>query len=329
MTRAAIVCPGRGSYTEASLGSLPETHAWVRQAERLRAEYELPSLLALDRAPRFQAALHLRPANVSPLIYLVTMLDAAEARTRHEIVAVLGNSLGWYTALAVAGALSFEDGFRLVQEVALCQEGARGGQLIYPLVGDDWILQPEHEASVARALEAARGETFRSIELGGYAVLAGTEAGLRVLEAELPAVQIGRQSYPLRLSQHGPYHTPLVAGVAGEARERLAALELRPPDVTLIDGRGVRHTPWSASVAALFDYTLGEQITTPFDFTLSVRVTLREYAPELLVLPGPGNTLGGVCGQILVREGWRGIHDRAGFDRVQQGERPVLWSMRR
>jgi 2-oxoisovalerate dehydrogenase E1 component len=34
----AIVCPGRGSYTEASLGSLPEAHDWVRQAERLRAE---------------------------------------------------------------------------------------------------------------------------------------------------------------------------------------------------------------------------------------------------------------------------------------------------
>jgi malonyl CoA-acyl carrier protein transacylase len=329
MSRAAIVCPGRGSYGDRSLGSLPAEHEWVRAAERLRAEHDLPSLLELDRAPRFQPALHLRPANVSPLIYLITMLDAAAARERHEIVAVLGNSLGWYTALGVAGALSFEDGLRLVQEVALCQESAPGGQLLYPLVGDDWIVQAECVAAVARALESARGEAFRSIELGGLMVLAGTETGLRALESELLPAALGHQTYPLRLAQHGAYHTPLLVEVASEARARLAALEFRRPSVTLIDGRGARHTPWSARPEALREYTLGDQITSPFDFTQSVRVTLREQAPELLALPGPGNTLGGICGQILVREGWRGIHDRAAFDRVQQSERPALWSMRR
>ena len=76
MTRAAIFCPGRGSYTERSLRSLPETHPLVERADALRNEYGLPRLTELDRAARFSPSQHLLPANVSPLIYVVSMLDA-------------------------------------------------------------------------------------------------------------------------------------------------------------------------------------------------------------------------------------------------------------
>jgi len=129
--------------------------------------------------------------------------------------------------------------------------------------------------------------------------------------------------------QHGPYHTPLVQSVADRARERLSRLEYRAPRITLIDGRGAQFTPWSTDVSELVEYTLGTQVVTPYDFTRSVRVALREHAPDHLVCPGPGNTLGGVCGQILIAEGWRGIHSRVDFDRVQAGDSPILISMRR
>jgi hypothetical protein len=91
----------------------------------------------------------------------------------------------------------------------------------------------------------------------------------------------------------------------------------------------VRFTPWSTDLDALRAYTLGERITTPYDFGLSIRVVLREHAPDRIVCPGPGNTLGGVVGQALVQEGWRGIHDKDAFTRVQESAEPVLISMRR
>ena len=334
MSRAVLLCPGRGSYTERSLRSLPEDDARVARAEELRAEYALPSLVQLDRAAKFEPQRHLEPANVSPLIWLVSMLDAAAALREHAVVAVAGNSMGWYTALAVAGALDFDDGFRLVQEMSLLQQehaasGAGGGQVLYPLVDEGWQRDPEKAAAVARALAAHPGEVFLSIDLGGYAVLAGTEAGIAALLRELPKTKLGATPYPFRLMQHGPYHTPLVEPVAARARERLARLGFRAPRITLIDGRGARSTPWSTDVAALRDYTLGDQITTPYDVTTSVRVALREHAPDVVVCPGPGNTLGGVVGQILIAEGWRGIRSRADFDRAQAGERPILVSMRR
>ncbi len=331
MSRAAIFCPGRGSYTERALRSLPENHAWVSRADELRAEYGLPALFELDRAEKFAPSIHLTPANVSALIYLVSMLDAQAARAEHEIVCVGGNSLGWYTALAVGGALTFDDGFRLVQEMSLLQQehAGVGGQILYPLVGDDWTLQPALVESVFSALANSSGEALPSIALGGSVALAGSEAGIASLLRTLTPVKRGSISYPLRLMQHGPYHTPLVAQVQRRARETLARLSFQAPHTTLIDGRGARFTPWSCDVPALVEYTLGAQIVEQFSFHASVRNALHEFAPDRLVLPGPGNTLGGVCGQILALDGWRGIHKKSDFERVQASDQPIVVSMRR
>ena len=145
----------------------------------------------------------------------------------------------------------------------------------------------------------------------------------------MPPAQLGRNRYPFKLLQHGPYHTPWLFDVAASARERLSDLVWSTPRTTLVDGRGVRSTPWSCDVAALRDYTFGAQVTEPYDFTLSVRVVLREHAPDELVLPGPGNTLGGVCGQVLVAEGWRGVRSKADFEALQASDRPLLRSLAR
>ncbi len=330
MTRAVLMIPGRGSYTERQLGSLRADDERVQHAESMRARYGLEPLLSLDGAKRFSPALHLRPANVSPMIWLISVMDAEAAMERHDVVAVGGNSMGWYTALTVAGALSFEDGFRLVQEMALEQEtGNPGGQIIYPLVDEHWRRQGAQERAVETALAEQTGEAFASIHLGGYAVLAGSTRGVSELLRSLPPVTIGKTRYPFKLVQHGPYHTPLASDVAERARMRLQSLNFRGPRVPMIDGRGVQTSPWSVDLEALRSYTLGAQVDEPYDFTASVRVALREFAPDRVVLPGPGNTLGGVIGQVLVQERWRGIIDKAAFESLQASDNPIVESMRR
>ncbi|MFT5731962.1 MAG: acyl transferase domain-containing protein [Planctomycetota bacterium] len=314
MSRVVILCPGRGSYTEASLGSLDPDHEFVRAAERRRADFGLEPLLVLDQANRFEPARHLRPAHVSPLIFVKAMIDGAKAAHEHDVVAVGGNSMGWYIGLCLAGALSFEDGFRLVQRMAMLQEEfAEGGQVIYPVVADDWLPSPELRANVEAGLASSGGEAMPSITLGGYAVLAGSRKGISHLLTALPQVRMGRVTYPIRLAQHGPYHTALAQPVADAAHAEFADLKFQMPHTTLIDGRGRQFTPWSTDLTELKSYTLGAQVTTPYDFTASVRVSLREYAPDHVILPGPGNTLGAIVGQILVGEGWRGIHSKADF----------------
>jgi malonyl CoA-acyl carrier protein transacylase len=334
--RAVLVFPGRGAYTAASLGSLPAEHPFVQHAEALRADLGLDSLLALDAADEFEAAVHLRPANASPLIWLISLLDAERAMADHRVVAVIGNSLGWYTALTVGDALDFDDAFQLVQGIALLQEAAAasgsGGQVIYPRFGADWQPAPELAAAIDAALVdggESGGEVFPSVDLGGYLVLAGTDAGIGRLLETLPPVQIGERLFPLRLAFHGPYHTPLVAPVAEAAAARFGGLGWRAPSLTLIDGRGVRFTPWATDPADLARYTLGEQLITPYDFAAGARVALREYAPQVLVLTGPGNTLGGVAGQLVVAEGYHGLRTRADFESAQAGDSPLVLSMHR
>jgi acyl transferase domain-containing protein len=337
LARVVVACPGRGSYTAASLGSLRVDHPAVVRAEVLRTEYGLEPLLALDGAASFDPLRHLRPANASPLIFLVTLLDGERMAGDHDIVAVLGNSMGWYSALALAGALPFDDAFRLVQEMAILQEqplpdGGVGGQVIYPMVDAAWAPAPTQRAAVVGALDQAgngAGRIFESIDLGGYAVLAGDDRGVATLIEHLPSVRIGERLFPLRLALHGPYHTPLVEHVAEMAAERLGGLRWQRPAITLVDGRGARWSPWSTDASALRDYTLGEQVTTPFRFSASVRVALREFAPDAIVLPGPGNSLGGIVGQMIVAEGYRGIRSRAAFEQAQRSASPVVLSMGR
>ncbi|MGH2357383.1 MAG: hypothetical protein ACRDGJ_05145 [Candidatus Limnocylindria bacterium] len=334
MNRAVVAFPGRGAYTPASLGSLPPGHPWVIRAEELRASYRLPALIELDRAERFDPRMHLRPANVSALTFLFGMLDAERIATDHEVVAVVGDSMGWYTALAAAGTLSFDGAFRLVQEMSLLAEqpllnDGPGGQVIYPLTDAAWRPDPTLAAAVDAALAAGNGSVHRSEELGGFAVLAGTETGIGRLMSALPPVTVGDRSFPLRLALHGPDHTPLVGHVAAAARQLLADLDWQVPHVTLIDGRGVRFTPWSTDPADMARYTLDEQVITPYRFATALRVALREYAPDVVVLPGPGTSLGGICGQVVVAEGFRGVRSRAGFESIQAGRKPILLSMRR
>ena len=107
--RAAVAFPGRGSYGPPSLGSLPGRHPWVRRADELGAAAGLQPLTEVDGAGRFDPAVHLRPTNGWPLVFLCSLLDAERIADDHEVVVVVANSTGWYTALAASGALGFDD----------------------------------------------------------------------------------------------------------------------------------------------------------------------------------------------------------------------------
>jgi malonyl CoA-acyl carrier protein transacylase len=313
---------------------LTEGHPWVQRADELRAGYQLPPLSELDRASSFDLRVHLRPSNAAPVVFVVGMLHAERIAVDHEVVAAIGDSMGWYTALAATGSLSFEDAFRLTQEMAILQEqplpeGGPGGQIIYPLTDASWRPDPKLAGAVEAALAGGNGNIHNSVELGGYAVLAGTEDGIGSLLQSLPPVRIGERAFPIRLALQGPYHSPLVAHVAKAAQQVLADLSWEAPTVTLIDGRGARFTPWSTDPAELARYTLNDHVVRPYRFATALKVALREYAPEVVLLPGPGNSLGGICGQVLVAEGYRGIRSRQAFERVQHGGQPLLLSIRR
>ncbi len=252
----------------------------------------------------------------------------------HDVVVVIGCSGGWYTALAASGALESDDAFRLVQTMALLAEEPiaeddRGGQLIYALTDETWQEDPARVNAVDAILARQDGAAHRSLELGAFTVISGTATGITDVAAGLPQVAVGSRQFPFRAAMQEAWHTPLRTPSVARAGELLADLSWSAPNVTLIDGRGARFTPWSTDPAELARHTIAEQPVSSYDFALSLRVALREYAPEVILLPGPGASLGEVCAQLIVAEGYRGSRTRAELEATQAGGAPILLSMRR
>ncbi len=334
MSRAAVVFSGRGSYAATSLGSLVPGHPWVARAEELRAAVGLPPLIDIDGADGFDPALHLRPANAWPLVFLSGLLDAERIAQDHEAVVVTASSTGWYTALAAASVLSFDDAFRLVQRMALAadgppSDGEPAGELVYPLVDERWAPDPARASALEASRDGDGDGTWVAVDLGAFALVAGHQGALDARASRLEPAMVAGRTYPLRLPLGDGWHTPLRAEDARAAAAELDDLSWSSPSVTLVDGQGRRHTPWSADPDDLARITLEELPTSRYDTAQAVRVALREHAPDVLLLPGPGGSLGAACAHLVVAEGYRGIRSRDDFEQAQRSDAPILLSMRR
>ena len=323
-----VVCPGRGTYGSTELGYLARHHRGsplLAGFDRQRSERGEEPVSTLDSRSRFSTAVHGAGKNAAPLIYAASILDFLTLDpAKVEVVAVCGNSMGWYTALACAGAVAPEHGFAIADAMGVNSgTGQPGGQVLLTLVGEDWKPDPALRAEVDRVL--AQSGAFRSIELGGMLLVAGGEHELERLLADLPQLP-GRP--PLRLAEHGPFHTPLMAQSSRRALAQLPAEWFGPPRIPLIDGEGRIWRAKAATPEAMHRYTFTTQILESYAFTRSLAVGIKEFAPDKIVLLGPGDTLGGAIGQVLVAEQWLGIDDKSAFA-ARQATDPFLIAMGR
>ncbi len=332
---ALVIAPGRGTYAKGELGYLARHHGARRDIiarfDAMRAARGEPTLTELDGAERFSNSLHLRGDVAAPLIYAASYLDyLAVDRARFDIAAVTGNSMGWYTALACAGAVSGDDGFAIADAMGVnSQAHGPGGQIVVTIVDEDWRdIAGLRDAVLAlcAAISARDGHVAAlSIDLGGMLVLAGNDAGMKALAAELPDTP-GRA--PLPLAGHGPFHTPLMHESSARAKAQLGVDMFANPAVPLIDGRGHVWRRFGHAGPAMWDYSFGHQILAAYDFTTAVQVAVKEYAPDRIILLGPGETLGGAIAQALIAIGWRGLFSKADFIARQVSD-PLLISMGR
>jgi len=330
--RIVVVCPGRGSYTKETLGYFRQfgrqfggSHdhepltghvgAFVADIDQRRRTLGEPTISELDGAEVFKPGIHTKGEHASSLIYACAYADfMAIDRERFEIVAITGNSMGWYLALAYGGSLDWASGFEVVNTMgSMMKSEIIGGQVIYPISDENWRMSSSKlrliEKLVLSINERKDSELYVSIYLGGYIVLGGNRGGITAALKELPVLE----NYPFQLINHAAFHTPLLAETSERAFERLSSSLFRAPRIPLIDGRGCIWQPYSTNVEALYDYTLGHQVVEPFDFTRAVTVALKEFAPDHLLLLGPGASLGGSIGQIMIAEDWRGMKAKADF----------------
>ncbi|MEM7730659.1 MAG: ACP S-malonyltransferase [Pseudomonadota bacterium] len=325
---ALVVCPGRGVYNAPELGYLRTHHAdkdqLIAAFDQQRKKAGQTSIMELDGSETFSRARFTRGDNASGLIYAASYADFLSInRDAFEIVAVTGNSMGWYTALACAGAVTGETGFRIVNTMGtIMHEHGVGGQFVHPAMGADWRPDPAMRDRLHGLIEEIDG-LYLSIPFGGMIVLAGTEEALAEAEGRLDKVD-GR--FPMRLPNHGAFHTPLMQDNSERGRAALAETLFGQPDLPLIDGRGGLWMPGATNVQALWDYTLGEQVVAPYDFTTAIQTGLKEFAPDVIIVLGPGNTLGGATAQAMLHCNWDGLRTKEDFT-TRQKNGPIMLAM--
>ena len=321
MTRktALVICPGRGVYNAAELGYLGRHHFdkadIISGFDAQRSALGQETVSKLDAAERFSVSKFTRGDQASGLIYACSYADFLSInRDKYEIVGVTGNSMGWYTALACAGALSAEDGFKVVNTMgSVMQDNLVGGQILYPFVNENWREVSEKKTELVSLCNEIDG-LYISIYLGGMIVFAGTDKALASAEKRLP--QEGR--FPMRLMNHAAFHSALQAENSMRGKAALDTALFKQPKIPLIDGRGHQWLPKTVNTDALWEYTFDHQVTETYDFTKAITNSVKELAPDILIILGPGTTLGGATAQALISCGWESLKSKVDFMARQQ-----------
>ncbi len=328
--RILVVAPGRGTYTKDSLNYLskhpPEHTAFVSELDQWKSQNNEPTISELDKTTNFKNHVHTKGENASTLIFACSYADFLNIDPdKYEVVAITGNSMGWYIALALGQALNLKNSFNLINTMgSMMKEQVVGGQIIYPYVNDDWTYNlAEKEAVFAKVNQCNQenqGEAYISIYLGGYLVIGGDKSGLGWLMKNLPQ----KEHFPFQLINHAAFHTPLLKETSDKAFDLISENTFSQPNKPLIDGRGKIWQPLSTDPCELHSYTLGEQVYAPYDFTKAITVGLKEYAPDHIMLLGPGNTLGGSIGQILVNNTWLKMDSKESFQSNQKANQFLI-----
>jgi [acyl-carrier-protein] S-malonyltransferase len=289
VSKLAFIFPGQGSQA-AGMGkalhdAFPEARAVFESVDE--ALGEKLSTLCFE-GPDEQLKL---TANTQPSILTVSAAAAAvlAARgVRPDLVA--GHSLGEYSALVAAGALSAADAARAVRaRGTFMQEAVPAGQgAMSAVLG----LEPERVRAICESVQAATGKVVSPANYNepNQTVIAGdaaavAEAGLRLKEAGAKRV------LPLPVS--APFHCALMEPVKARLEPVLRAVAWREPSVPVVTNVEAKANRETARIVPL----LVEQVTAPVRWIEIVQELARLGVTRVVEI-GPGTVLGGLVRRI-------------------------------
>jgi [acyl-carrier-protein] S-malonyltransferase len=285
--KLAMIFPGQGSQSVGMLRAydgLPGVDDVRRRAgEALGAEF----LELLDQGPADALSLtvNTQPAMVTAG-YVAYCAWRALGGAEPDVVA--GHSLGEYTALVAAGAISFRDCLPLVRYRALAmQEAVPEGQGAMAA-----ILGLGEDAVSEACAQAAQGEVVQAVNFNapGQVVIAGHKAAVaRAIEACKAAG--AKRALPLPVS--APFHSSLMRPAADRLRAYLADVTVAAPRCDLINNVDVSV---ETQPTAIKD-ALVRQAASPVRWMETI-VEMRERGVTHVLECGPGRVLAAMSKRI-------------------------------
>lgn len=285
MSKTALLFAGQGAQTVGMgrdlAAAFPTAKAWFDRANAA-VGYDLAAICF--NGPDAELT---KTENAQPGIFLASWVCLELLRERAPALqfdATAGLSLGEFTALTAAGALSFEDGLRVVRQrgrfMQEACEATQGGMAA--VIGLD--------EAPTREVCAEAGVVLANLNCPGQLVISGESE--KILKAvDLARAKGARRAIPLPVA--GAYHSPLMASARPKLEAELAKVKFSPPKVPVISN--VHAQPHGApdEISA----RLVEQVTSSVRWEESMRYLLAQGFTRFIEL-GPGTALSGFMKRI-------------------------------
>lgn len=280
----AYIFPGQGAQFPGMGKDLYE------QSEQAKAMFEQANEILGFRITDIMfdgTAEDLKQTNVTqPAIFLHSVILAAVLGDDFAPDMVAGHSLGEFSALVSAKALSFEDGLRLVAARANAMQKACEIQpsTMAAILGLDDFTVEDICLRISDIVVPA------NYNCPGQLVISGSIAGVEKACEELLAAGAKRA---LKLNVGGAFHSPLMEAARVELEHAIVNTEINTPVCPVY--QNIDAKPYTDT--ALIKHNLIAQLTGPVRWTQTVKHMLEDGATSFTEV-GPGNVLQGLVKKV-------------------------------
>jgi [acyl-carrier-protein] S-malonyltransferase len=221
-----------------------------------------------------------------PAIFLHSVILAKVLGNEFKPDMVAGHSLGEFSALVAAGALSFEDGLRLVSARAMAMQKACELQpsTMAAVLGLDDSKVEEICAGIDEVVVAA------NYNCPGQLVISGSVKGIDIACEKLKEAGAKRA---LKLAVSGAFHSPLMEPARQELEAAISSTPFNKPVCPIYQNVTAKPTTNPEEIKK----NLVAQLTAPVRWTQTVQNMIADGATEFVEL-GPGNVLQGLIKKV-------------------------------
>ncbi|KDO67031.1 hypothetical protein CISIN_1g017236mg [Citrus sinensis] len=234
-----------------------------------------------------------------PAIYVTSLAAVELLRARDggqqiidSVDVTCGLSLGEYTALAFAGAFSFEDGLKLVKlRGAAMQEAADAakGAMVSIIGLDSDKVQQLCDAANQEVDEDNKVQIANYLCPGNYAVSGGVK-GIEAVEAKAKSF---KARMTVRLAVAGAFHTGFMEPAVSRLEAALAATQINTPRMPVISNVDAQPHADPEVIKKI----LAQQVTSPVQWETTVKTLLGKGLKKSYEL-GPGKVIAGIVKRL-------------------------------
>ncbi|MBP7704698.1 MAG: ACP S-malonyltransferase [Caulobacter sp.] len=289
----AFIFPGQGSQAVGMGAELAEAFATAREVFQEVDDALGQKLFKLmQEGPEADLTLteNAQPALMAVSVAVARVLEKDFGVGIEKAAFVAGHSLGEYSALAAAGAISLADTSRLLKLRGQAMQRAVpvGRGAMASLIG------PKTDVALAEAAAAAGAEigvcVVANDNNNGNVVISGDKAGVdRAIEK---AKELGARAIPLNVS--APFHCPLMQPAADEMAAALATATIIAPRAPLVANVTARPTLDPEAIRKM----LVEQVTGRVRWRESMEWMATEGGVTRFAEAGSGKVLSGMAKRI-------------------------------